>query len=71
MAKRDRDETGGVGFDRVCMGLGYACVLCGIALPEEEEGERDCPARNDDVSREETKRNSPHDYSDTEPTEDQ
>lgn len=49
-------------WERACKGLGTACAICGIALPEEDEAPRPCPDLNPDVSLAETKENAPFDY---------
>lgn len=49
-------------LDRCCISIGHACTHCGIAMPEEDDSPRLCPAINDDVSREEVKQESPYNY---------
>ena len=44
------------------MSVGMACTRCGIAMPSSNDSPRLCPAINDDVSREETKKSSPYNY---------
>jgi len=51
-----------VELDRRCMSVGMACTRCGIVMPNSNDSPRLCPAVNDDVSREETKKLSPYNY---------